>query len=79
MRMEVNVLDYTTVKVVNNELDFILFSSFYFRLRYITINILRMQHGEGAKGNNDMIGYTKVVLVSTSYSKCSILTFSYVL
>ena len=29
MRMEVNVLDYTTVKVVNNELDFILFSFFF--------------------------------------------------
>ena len=29
MRMKVNVLDYTTVKVVNNELDFILFSFFF--------------------------------------------------
>ena len=42
----------------------------------VTIGILKMQYGEGLRVNDNTIIYAKVVSVSASYSRCSILTFS---
>ena len=41
-----------------------------YHIQNFMIDTSRMQHGLGVKGNDDMIGCTARVSVSTSYSRC---------
>ena len=48
--------------------SFATFQTYY--IQNVMIDTSRMQHGLGVKDNDDTIGYTARVSVSTSYSRC---------